>query len=50
MPTFKEYMKEQRLTNRLVILTVGLVGALAGATLMFLFALLGIIAWRIKYY
>lgn len=44
MATFKEYMEEKRLTTRATILTVGLTGALAGAILMFMFVLLGLVA------
>jgi len=44
MNLFKDYMNEQRLLKRWVILVVALIGGLVGAILMFLFALLGLFA------
>jgi len=44
MPTLKEYMEEKRLISRRMILVVGLTGAFAGALLMLVFALLGLIS------
>lgn len=44
MQSFKEYMQEKRLISRFMILIVGLLGALSGAILMFIFALLGLLS------
>lgn len=44
MPTLKEYMEERRLISRGMILVVGLTGALSGALLMLIFALLGLVS------
>lgn len=40
---FKEFMAEEKPVNRWLILLVGLIGAFAGAILMFMFALLGMV-------
>lgn len=44
MPTLKEYMEEKRLISRGMILVVGLTSAFAGALLMLIFALLGLVS------
>jgi len=41
--SMREYLEEKKLISRWIILVAGLAGAGAGAILMFLFALLGII-------
>ena len=41
--TLKEFLSERKLISRWVILSVGLVGAFAGAILMFMVSLFGII-------
>jgi len=41
--TFEEYMNEKHLVDRKAVLGIALLGALFGAILMFLVALLGII-------
>ncbi len=40
---FKEFMDEEKVVNRWVIMKAGLFGGFAGALLMAIFALLGII-------
>ena len=39
-----EYMEEKKLVNRWLILSVALVGAFAGAVLMFIFMIAGLFA------
>lgn len=41
--TFKEFMNEEKPVNRWLILQVGLIGAFAGACVMLMFALLGLV-------
>lgn len=43
MSEIKKFLDEKRLVGRWLILVVGLTGAFAGALLMFLMALLGIV-------
>ncbi len=41
--TIKEFLSERRLVSRGMVLVIALVGAFAGATLMFMIALAGIV-------
>ena len=44
MASFKEFMQEKRLISRAMVLTIGLIGALFGAILMFMISLLGLVS------
>ena len=44
MKTLQEFMSEDKITNRWVILFSALVGGFAGAILMFMMVLLGLVA------
>ena len=41
--TFKEFMTEHKLISRWIILLTGMIGAFAGAVLMFIFVLMGLV-------
>jgi hypothetical protein len=43
MGTLKNYMNESKLVSRTMILVVGLIGMFAGAILMFMFAIAGML-------
>lgn len=43
MTSLKEFMNEQKLINRWTVLKIALAGGIAGACLMFMVALLGLI-------
>lgn len=43
MNSLREYMNEEKLVNRWIVLIIGLVGVFIGAILMYMIALLGLV-------